>query len=285
MYVMHLPQKLQVESLLKMLWNRVEVVAPVVDVTNFLTASSASVEAFKTANLLKALSVNAMIIGERGTGKLTLARYILPNAPIVDASRFEELLEAIERNSEIIIHRLDDVANLKRLIDTLQRTKTRVVATGGYRYTQEQLEEVFSIRLVLPPLDQRREDITLLINLFVEEAKNTFGKTDGFNTQDFFADVSENAISLRRQVYLHYLLSSIKENDLMEIVEHYLVDKLGSNNDYRKFLHLYEVPLIRAGIKRFKSQLQIADKLGLNRNTLRKKIADHSDYQFDLKDI
>jgi DNA-binding NtrC family response regulator len=282
---MHLPQKLQVESLLKMLWNLVEVVAPVVDATNFLTASSASVEAFKTANLLKALSVNAMIIGERGTGKLTLARYILPNAPIVDASHFEELLEAIERNSEIIIHRLDDVANLKRLIDTLQRTQTRVIATGGYRYTQEQLEEIFSIRLVLPPLDQRHEDITLLVNLFVEEAKNTFGRSDGFNTQDFLADVSENAISLRRQVYLHYLLNSIKENDLMEIVERYLVDKLGSNNDYRQFLHLYEVPLIRAGIKRFKSQLQIADKLGLNRNTLRKKIADHSDYQFDLKDI
>jgi DNA-binding NtrC family response regulator len=268
-----------------MLWNLVEVVAPVVDATNFLTASSASVEAFKTANLLKALSVNAMIIGERGTGKLTLARYILPNAPIVDASHFEELLEAIERNSEIIIHRLDDVANLKRLIDTLQRTQTRVIATGGYRYTQEQLEEIFSIRLVLPPLDQRHEDITLLVNLFVEEAKNTFGRSDGFNTQDFLADVSENAISLRRQVYLHYLLNSIKENDLMEIVERYLVDKLGSNNDYRQFLHLYEVPLIRAGIKRFKSQLQIADKLGLNRNTLRKKIADHSDYQFDLKDI
>lgn len=261
------------------------VVTTVVDVTNFLTASSASVEAFKTANLLKSLSVNAMIIGERGTGKLTLARYILPHAPIIDANRFEELLEAIERNSEIIIHRLDDVANLKRLIDTLNRTKTRVVATGGYRYTQDQLEEIFSIRLVLPPLNQRQEDIALLVNLFVEEAKNTFGRSDEFDTQEFVPDVSENALSLRRQVYLYYLLNNIQENDLMKIIEHFLVDKLGSNNDYRKFLPLYEVPLIRAGIKRFKSQLQLADKLGLNRNTLRKKIAENSDYQFDLKDM
>jgi DNA-binding NtrC family response regulator len=59
-----------------------------VDVTNFLTASNASVEAFKTANLLKGLGVNAIIFGERGTGKLTLARYILPHAPIIDAESF-----------------------------------------------------------------------------------------------------------------------------------------------------------------------------------------------------
>lgn len=70
----------------------------------------------------------------------------------------------------------------------------------------------------------------------------------------------------------------------MGIMEHYMIDKLGTNNDYRAFLHLYEVPLIRAGIKRFKSQLQLADKLGLNRNTLRKKIAEHSDYHLEIKE-
>ena len=70
----------------------------------------------------------------------------------------------------------------------------------------------------------------------------------------------------------------------MEIMEHYLEVKLGSNNDYRAFLHLYEVPLIRAGIKRFKSQLQLAERLGLNRNTLRKKIADHAEYNLETKE-
>ena len=64
-------------------------------------------------------------------------------------------------------------------------------------------------------------------------------------------------------------------------MENFLIEKIGSNNDYRNFLHLYEVPLIQAGIKRFKSQLQLSERLGLNRNTLRKKIAENE--AFGLK--
>lgn len=255
-----------------------------VDVTNFLTASNASIEAFKTASLLKGLGVNAIIFGERGTGKLTLARYILPHAPIIDAGHFDELLDAVESHREVIIHRLDNVANLKRLIETIQKTGTRVIATGGFRYSPDQLDEIFTIRLALPPLSERKEDVAVLIDAFVKEASHTLGKSEPFDLNGFIPDLSENAISLRRQVYLHYLFDSINENDLMEIMEHYLEEKLGSNNDYRAFLHLYEVPLIRAGIKRFKSQLQLAERLGLNRNTLRKKISDHSEYQLETKE-
>ena len=64
----------------------------------------------------------------------------------------------------------------------------------------------------------------------------------------------------------------------MEIIEKYLLNKIGSNSDYRNFLYLYEVPLIKAGLTKFKSQLKLSDKLGLNRNTLRKKIAENKAY-------
>ena len=47
---------------------------------------------------------------------------------------------------------------------------------------------------------------------------------------------------------------------------------------YLNLVYLYEVPLIRAGLTKYKSQLQLSDKLGLNRNTLRKKIADNKQY-------
>ena len=53
------------------------VVAAVDAVTSFVTASDASSQAFKTATLLKTLNINALIIGESGVGKKSLAKYIL----------------------------------------------------------------------------------------------------------------------------------------------------------------------------------------------------------------
>jgi transcriptional regulator with PAS, ATPase and Fis domain len=40
-----------------------------VAVTNFIATSDASLEALKTANLLKGLPINAFIFGQSGTGK------------------------------------------------------------------------------------------------------------------------------------------------------------------------------------------------------------------------
>jgi DNA-binding protein Fis len=41
---------------------------------------------------------------------------------------------------------------------------------------------------------------------------------------------------------------------------------------YKELLELFEIPLLQAAKKRFKSQVKMADNLDINRNTLRKKI-------------
>ena len=247
-------------------------------VTSFLGTSRASSEAFKTANLLKTLTVNALIYGERGTGKLTLARYILPNAPLISSENFDELLEAVHNNNELIITHVEETANLKRLLETIAASKTRVVVTSNVQEQNSSLFESFSVRINIPPLRERLEDIPQLLELFMQEANSIFGDEQTFNKPTYELDLSQNAISLRKQLFLHYQFSNISENDLMAIMEQYLSDKLGSKNDYRNHLHLFEVPLIRVGLRAYKSQLQLSDKLGLNRNTLRKKIAEHSHY-------
>jgi DNA-binding NtrC family response regulator len=249
-----------------------------VDATKFVTASDASAEAFKTANLLKLLSVNALITGEKGTGKLSLARHILPDAPVIDASHFDELLVALQSNATLIISHLEKIPNFKTLYEHINRSSVRVVATGSESFFQEGIDELFTVKVFLPPLHQRPADVEALKQQYMVEAEMIFGEGRQLQVDAIEADLSANAASLRRQIYLNYLLSNVEEDELMQIMEEFLTERLGSNNDYRKFLHLYEAPLIKAGLKRFKSQLQLSDKLGLNRNTLRKKIAENKEY-------
>ncbi len=254
------------------------VAAAAVDVTNFITASKASHEAFKTATLLKTLTINALIMGEVGVGKTTLASYILPDAVVVEAQEFDVVLSTLENSNTIIIKNIDKSPNLKLLKQKILDSQVRVVATAKASWSNNEIDEIFGICFDIPPLSERMEDVAVLIKKFTQEAYELFGGEGQLNTENFVPDLSTNSNSLRRQVMFYYLLQDIQDTELMDIIQRYLEDKLGSMSDYRNFLYLYEVPLIRAGLKRFKSQLQLADKLGLNRNTLRKKITEHKQY-------
>ena len=247
-------------------------------VTNFIAESSASKEAFKTATLLKTLNVNSLITGEIGVGKKSLAQYILPNTPIIDASKFDELLTTLASVNQIIISNLHNSPNLQTLIDAINTNNVRVIATANNYIENHNLDDVFSIKFDIPPLSRREEDVEALVKIFSDEASLLFGVVSELNMNNFKPDLSRNSHSLKRQVMVNYLLQDVQDTELMDIIENYLSDKLGSNSDYREFLYLYEVPLIKSGLKQFKSQLKLSDKLGLNRNTLRKKIADNKKY-------
>jgi len=253
-------------------------VVQAVDATNFINASDASFQAKKTATLLKTLTVNALIMGESGVGKKSLASFILSDASIVDASNFDELLVSLESCSELIITNIDQSANLRRLVQAIKDNNVRVIATSKSSFSNEFIDDLFSVKFDIPPLSERHEDVKLLINLFETEAISLFGGDKRVDLENFKPDLSQNSRSLKRQVMINHLLQGIEDRELMSIIENYLFEKLGSNSDYRNFLYLYEAPLIKAGLEKFKSQLQLADKLGLNRNTLRKKIADNKEY-------
>jgi DNA-binding NtrC family response regulator len=252
--------------------------ALVVDATNFVTACASSAQAYKTATLLKTLNVNALISGEVGVGKKTLARYILNSAPVVDGKDYEDLLSTLENTNEIIIVNLENVPNIKIVLDKIVEKSIRLIATAKSSFYNEYIDEVCSVKFDIPPLSQRPEDVKELISIYSKEASRLFNTSASINFENFKPDLSTNSKSLKRQIVISSLFADISESELMDIMGSFLIDKLGSNNDYRKFLHLYEVPLIEAGLKKFKSQLQLADRLGLNRNTLRKKISDHKEY-------
>lgn len=255
--------------------------ALVVGVTNFIATSPASLEALKMANLLKGLPVNAFIFGESGTGKKSLARYILPNAPVVDATQYSELEGALSSNKTLIISNFDKVPNFDNFKTLLDSYDVRIIALSSSVFNIEIIETFFGIKVYLPPLRERLEDVNALVDNFLEEAQTLFSLKESIPIDIKRIDLSCNAHSIRRYIYMKVQFQGINERELMDLMEEFLYERLGGNSDYRNFLYLYEAPLINAGLAKFKTQLQLSDKLGLNRNTLRKKIAENKEY---LKD-
>ena len=56
--------------------------------SQYIAISPNSKEILNSAHLLQNLELNALIIGESGVGKKTLANYILENAKVFKAKKF-----------------------------------------------------------------------------------------------------------------------------------------------------------------------------------------------------
>jgi DNA-binding NtrC family response regulator len=52
----------------------------------------------KSLELTKKFYVSSLLIGEKCSGRKTLARYILPNAPVVNGSDLPTLLESVSEH-------------------------------------------------------------------------------------------------------------------------------------------------------------------------------------------
>ncbi len=260
---------------------KVVVAAQDVKAINFIAESKPLKEALKSANLLKSLRFNTLISGESGTGRHTLASYMMPEAPLIHGDS-PELYSQIENYEQIVIDRLGKIDSLSRVFQTLQKRGTKVIAIADENFNAGMIDSLFSVKIVLPPLRQRAEDVLPLAKKFVMEAKAMFGEEsekDLFEPDIKRVDLSRNAFSLRRSVFLQYFASKIEKEELLLLNEIYLSSRMTEDEEiYKKELSLYEIPLIRAGAKAFKSQLKMSRAFGLNRNTLRKKITLWKEY-------
>ena len=245
----------------------------------FIAVSEISKEIKNSAELLKSLDINALISGERGVGKKSLAKYIAQDANIYNAKELQtDISDNVISlsNCTIILDNIDEVTNIDLIINWIENNSIKVIATTAKEELNEKLSDLFSINIEIPPLEKRKEDIKPLANKFAKEASDVLGIKE--KPSKLIVNTNENAYSLRKSIYFSYLFESIGENEIMMLLEKYMIDNMdGEDNIYRDFVYLFEAPLLKASQKKFKSQVQMAKHLGLNRITLRKKLELHKE--------
>lgn len=244
--------------------------------TNFIAFSRASKEALKSANLLKSLPVNTLILGDTGVGKRTLATFI-SDSPIVNA-KDENLAEYINANESVIIEDFNQIAQPSKFEEIIKNSNTRIIATANK--ASESLKHIFGVTITLPPLSDRLEDAEALSKIYIKEACEIFNVKDvpSLNFDKLTNHLHVNAQSLRRYIYFYVLTHSLGEKEFMEFSQIYYQKTMSNQDVYKTSLPLFDVPLIKAGFKKFRSQLAMSKSFGINRNTLRKKINENRDY-------
>jgi len=238
----------------------------------FFTNSEQVQNIIKGFNLTKTLFVSSIIIGEPNIGKKSLARYMFPEAPLVSGANQEDVEVALREFDELIITDFEKLSNQ----ESLDLDNKRIIATANYVGNKQTIDNLFAFIYSMPSLKERPADSAYIRDLFIKEAQSNLMLEDKtFAGDDIHINLSDNSKTLKKSIYEHLMNHSMDESNIEQAIYHYLLNHLDGNNEYKEHLGLYEKPLIEAGLKKYGSQLQLSQVLGINRNTLRKKIHEH----------
>jgi DNA-binding protein Fis len=236
----------------------------------FLSNSPQIEKISKGFNLSRSLFVSSLLIGEEHTGKKTFIQTLFPNSIYVDASNESELTNALDKHDELIIYNFEKVKNAEKL----NFEHKRIVAIANTPKEQKKCREIFAFIYEMPKLEER-EDLNELILYFQKEIQEELMIEEDISLDITKLDLTQNIKSLKASLHKQLLLSTFKKEEIQAFLYEYLFKEMEGNNAYREHLRLFEEPLIQAGLKKYKSQLKLAGVLGLNRNTLRKKIQEY----------
>jgi len=239
----------------------------------FFTTSDKIQHIIKSFNLTKTLFVSSIIIGDAHTGKKSLAKYLFPKAFLVSATDRKAVKEALEHYDELIISDFEKLSNQS----SLDFSNKRIIATANYMGNPKVIDELFAFIYMMPSLHERPDDAKYLQKAFMKEALDILMiDKSSFTESALPMNLSMNSKSLKKSIFSYLTQYSMDAKDIELVLYEYLYKNLSGNDGYREYLSLYEKPLIEAGLKKFGSQLQLSQILGINRNTLRKKIHEHN---------
>ncbi len=215
--------------------------------------------------------VSSVIYAERYSGKTEIVKKVYKNSFWVDGSNLQDIQKALKEHHYIVITNFEKISDL----DSLNFENVNVVAIYNSDRLSKRVENKFAFIYHIPPLIQREDDIKVLADYYTQEAKEIFNVEKDIIVDSLEIDVSKNLKSLKSSIYKNILLNNLDKDDLSYLLYHYFLKNYDGNSVYKEQIELFEKVLIEAGLELYKSQLKLSDVLGINRNTLRKKINEY----------
>jgi DNA-binding protein Fis len=242
---------------------------------SFISKSQETKNILQSALLAINLPVNIIVLGEDGLGKKLLINEITNDIQSFDAALLEELINNKKINlahySSLILYNLNKVINKNEFLFSCKDIKIIATATSD----SSEYSHTFAVKIQMPKLDTQNEDFKYISEKYIQEAIQ-LSDAKNIDSKKIKYDLSQNGISLKKSIYKSIFNNSLNEDDLIQSFEDYLYNEVKNDKTYKELLALFEIPLLNASKKAFKSQLKISSQLAINRITLRKKL----DYYF-----
>ncbi len=237
----------------------------------FLTQNETVKKIINSLYTLAPLNILAILTGPHYTGKKTLVKSIFPNYLFLDAKDKKTLKEALKKNEKVVIYNFEAIHSL----DEFDFLNKQVIAIADESIDTKILKE-FAFKFFMPPLSERKEDIKLLADFFYKKAQKDLDIEKNIELDYASLDISRNNHSLKASIYKKLFYNTLSKDDIKDILEYYFEQNLNENNGYYDNLDIFDESIIKAGLKKFKSQLKLSKVLGINRNTLRKKMQEYN---------
>jgi DNA-binding NtrC family response regulator len=211
-----------------------------------------------------------------------------------------KLLRVLQNGEVIPVGGRDPVFVDVRVITATHRDLDRAVTEGIFR--EDLLYRLRVIPIVIPPLRQRKEDIRTLAEFFTHRYSSDLARQDvqiaeatldRLESHDWPGNVRELENAIKRVLVLtstpvlspedfDFLAESsalhgadLSLEDLVERETQKALDEPGSGELHRRMIGAVERPLLATVLRHTEgNQIKAAALLGINRNTLRKKIGE-----------
>jgi DNA-binding NtrC family response regulator len=221
----------------------------------FIAVSPISKKIYKLASMLRDMDVNVYIYGEEGVGKSFLAKFISPNAIL-----YNDKLK--DTNQEVIIE------NITHIPDNFKR----IIATGNSPLFGD-LKDKFTMQIELKPLNERKEDISAFYQLFEAQAKQELK----IQKEIIPLKNPKNLHIIKQDIYKQLLCNDYDKNDIIDVLKQFFRNHYTQDDSYNSMLKLFDKALIEVLLDKYKSKLQVAKHLKINRHTLTKKVNELED--------